>query len=433
MKKIRNIIRFCFRFRRRNIYFFPLVFLSGLLFLPVFLQGQDKAYAQSIVDTLTKPACGGRGYDGSDKKAAGFIIRELQSAGISPLLKSGSYLQPFPISINQITGSIELALDGDTLSPGRDYLMLVDSPPAEGSFETVKMEADTNNILIWNHKPSFYRQKFIVTSLSPRTVRQQLPFPVKGIIYLKDRNFYWHISDGLSRDSIVEIYLRDTLYHPGVRNVSMRLNTQFKENYITQNVMGLVKGRKYPDRYILLTAHYDHLGRMGKRTFFPGGHDNASGTAMVLDMAKYFSRHLPDKTVVFVFFSGEEAGLLGSSYFVNHFPVHPGKIDFVINLDLMGAGSKGITVVNAKKQKEAFDILLQLNEKDSLIYQVKARDNAPNSDHYPFTVKGVPAVFIYTLGEESQAYHSPDDNSGNVHFTGYDDLFRLIIKWIQQL
>jgi Zn-dependent M28 family amino/carboxypeptidase len=114
------------------------------------------------------------------------------------------------------------------------------------------------------------------------------------------------------------------------------------------------------DTFIVLTAHLDHLGTMGKNVFFPGAHDNASGCAMVLNLAKYYSMRKckPHYGLVFMFFSGEELGLLGSRFYTEH-PLFPlSKIKFLINLDLMGSGDEGVQIVNSTIYKKQYNIIL---------------------------------------------------------------------------
>jgi Zn-dependent M28 family amino/carboxypeptidase len=208
----------------------------------------------------------------------------------------------------------------------------------------------------------------------------------------------------------------------------MILDEQFKEHYLTRNVSGYVKGTSQPDSFIVFTAHYDHLGQMGDGIFFPGANDNASGTSMVLNLANYFSQHLQKYSVAFILFSGEESGLLGSGYFVEHplFPLE--KIKFLINLDIVGTGDEGIKVVNATAFPKQFDQLVKLNDEEHLLKVVSPRGAAANSDHYPFYEKGVPCFFIYTMGGIA-AYHDVYDRAETLPLTEYEDLLKLLIGY----
>ena len=116
----------------------------------------------------------------------------------------------------------------------------------------------------------------------------------------------------------------------------------------------MVKGTAQPDSFIFITAHYDHLGGMGKDTYFPGANDNASGDALLLSLAKYYVAHPAKYSIGFILFAGEEAGLVGSKYYTEN-PIVPLKnIRFLINTDLAGTGDEGITVVNATEFPNEF-------------------------------------------------------------------------------
>ena len=139
------------------------------------------------------------------------------------------------------------------------------------------------------------------------------------------------------------------------------IDAKFENNYSSQNVVGYLPSKKWNAKTIVVTAHYDHLGRMGQDTYFPGANDNASGIAILLAIAEHFKQNKSDKNILFVAFGGEEAGLVGSHYFVNH-PTYPiRKIDFVLNIDIMGSGDEGITVVNSIEQELAFQLLNSIN------------------------------------------------------------------------
>jgi Zn-dependent M28 family amino/carboxypeptidase len=188
-----------------------------------------------------------------------------------------------------------------------------------------------------------------------------------------------------------------------------------------------VEGTSKKDSFLLVTAHYDHLGHMGKKAYFPGANDNASGTAMLLELARYYA--LPENrlpySILFIGFAAEEAGLVGSKHYVEHPLVPLSSIKFMVNLDLMGSGKEGITVVNGSVFPKEFGLLDSLNKANSWFPKVVARGKAANSDHYFFTEKGVPAFFIYTLGEIT-AYHDIYDTASVVTLSKFKESFRLI-------
>jgi Zn-dependent M28 family amino/carboxypeptidase len=201
-------------------------------------------------------------------------------------------------------------------------------------------------------------------------------------------------------------------------------------NFQTQNIIAYIPGKI--DSFIVFSAHYDHLGILGQ-VYFPGANDNASGVAMVLSLAKHFAnRKTPPKyNLAFILFSGEELGLLGSLYFVTHPTFDLNKIKLLVNLDMVGSGDQGITVVNAFNQKKAFQLLKQINSQLHLLPSVKPRKNAPDSDHYPFTLKKIPAIFIYTRGRYKQ-YHSIYDRPDSLYYDYFPKLEKLLYTFTEK-
>ena len=184
---------------------------------------------------------------------------------------------------------------------------------------------------------------------------------------------------------------------------------------------------------IVFTAHYEHLGMSGD-TIFPGAHDNASGTAAVLDLARRINQQRGHYTYVFLLFGGEEAGLVGSRYFVEHPLINMAKVKLLVNLDLFCGGDEGLMVVNANdRSTTAFvDILQQINNERSYAADIRRRDNAPNSDHWFFTPE-CPAIFIYTLGGPYGGYHSPTDTCDGCGLGHYEDFMSLIVTFLQHI
>lgn len=208
-----------------------------------------------------------------------------------------------------------------------------------------------------------------------------------------------------------------------------------KAGYQSQNVCGYILGAT--DTMIVFTAHYEHLGMSGD-TIFPGAHDNASGTAAVMDLARMlYTTHDPlltKYTYVFLLFGGEEAGLVGSHHFADDPLINYSKVKLLINLDLFCGGDEGLMVVNANSRETApyVDLLQRINDRDGYTPKIARRDNAPNSDHYWFT-SHCPAIFIYTLGGPFGGYHSPDDTCEGCGLRNYHNHITLLRAFLEQL
>ncbi len=162
------------------------------------------------------------------------------------------------------------------------------------------------------------------------------------------------------------------------------------------NLSALRTGSRADSAWVV-GAHYDHLGRMGSLTFW-GANDNASGIAMLLALAAQLRKEEPPYSVWFVAFGAEELGLMGSQAWVQapRYPLR--QLRGMINLDLMGFGEKGVAVVGAADQPAFWKRLDSVRVALGWDPPLLLRPNAPNSDHFPFTQRGVPAVFFYLQG-----------------------------------
>ena len=152
---------------------------------------------------------------------------------------------------------------------------------------------------------------------------------------------------------------------------------------------------------------------------------------MMLTLAKAIKNQpLPNHNVLFIAFAGEEIGLKGSTFFVNESGVLLNQISMVLNLDIMGSGEEGITVVNGSVYTALFDKLKQINNSTLSVSTIKTRGRAANSDHYPFSEKGVPSLFIYTMGPNKN-YHDIFDQSEALSFNRFDELSYLLLRFLQ--
>ena len=364
------------------------------------VNAQDSAFARKMVDTLSSPHFWGRGYtkDGMHK-AADFLAVQLKNFGVAPM-DGQSYLQPFSFPVNTFPGKMEVAINGVSLVPGRDFIVSADSRGVKGKGKLLQSDSIT----------------FVDT--------------VNRVIVRLENKLTWSAEEQIRDYTLIQ--LDKNLQKTTPTTISVNIESAFIDDFKTANVCGIVKGTVKPDSVIVYTAHYDHLGGMGADTYFPGANDNASGDSQVLSLAKYYAAHPQPYSMAFIFFAGEEAGLLGSKYFTEH-PVIPlANIRFLVNLDLEGTGIDGITVVNATVYPKEFGLLKQINEKYHYLAKVNPRGKAANSDHYLFTEKGVPAIFIYTLGG-IKAYHDIYDRSATLPLNEITNEFNLLLKFNEGL
>lgn len=223
----------------------------------------------------------------------------------------------------------------------------------------------------------------------------------------------------------------------------IRIKFERIENEIeTANVIGAIPGKS--DTTIVLSAHYDHLGKNGK-TYFPGADDNASGIAALLEIAEAVSRAKELRySLVFLATSGEEAGLLGSFYHVNRPEFNPKKILCDLNLDMISRiddkhSDKGyLYCIGTDQSKKMAELIAQA---DSLYGECAfdySMDNSTDpsglftrSDNYNFYRKGIPAIQFFSGLHED--YHKTTDTADKIDFQNLEHRVRQIALVIDML
>jgi aminopeptidase YwaD len=376
------------------------IFTSLFSFVFFQLHAQDISYNRKIVDTLTSPYFWGRGYtnDGM-KKAAEFLAQEFKNAGLMPLDKK-DFLQKFSFAANTFPGKMDVEINGKKLTPGIDFIVGADSRSAKGKGKLEQRDSTT----------------FVNAA--------------DKIIVKLENKLTWDAAQKQEDYDLIQLDKNQFIEIP--KNIKINIEAKLIEKFDAANVCAMVKGKEKPDSFIFITAHYDHLGGMGKDTYFPGANDNASGVALLLSLAKYYAAHPQKYSIGFILFAAEEIGLLGSKYYTEH-PLIPLKnIRFLTNTDLAGTGAEGITVVNATIFPNEFALMNKINSENNYVVSIGARGKAANSDHYWFTELGVPSFFFYTKGGIA-AYHDVFDKAITLPLNEQADLQQLLIKFNEGL
>lgn len=179
------------------------------------------------------------------------------------------------------------------------------------------------------------------------------------------------------------------------------------------NLVAVVKGTRVPDRYIVLSAHYDHVGVRNEQTY-PGADDNASGTTAVLAIAAWLKANPPAHSVIVALWDAEESGLLGSRAFVANPPVPLEKIIANVNLDMVGRNEKGELYAAGTTPNPQLRPLLDATIKVSRVTLKAGHDSGggrddwtSQSDHGSFNARKIP--WIYFGVEDHPDYHKPTD------------------------
>ncbi|OFY14788.1 MAG: hypothetical protein A2X11_11665 [Bacteroidetes bacterium GWE2_42_24] len=378
----------------------------------------------------------GRGFaNRADLKAAGYIASVMEKNNVAPL--NQKYLHPYTFSANTFPGAIELRANNRLLRPQHDYFYSLSSPAINKNLHIERLFGDTLKTRpgLRALRKKDLSSSVVITDMIPDWLGDSLSGAVAAIFFQADsgKALVWRNSDAAKIKPFVTgklayntVLATDTIMQCIIEN-------QYIENGEAVNVAGIVKGRQFPNRWLMITAHYDHLGLLGKGNYYPGGNDNASGVAMMLDLARHYARaeNQPDYSMMFVAFSGEESGLWGSYAFAASLPVPADSINVVLNLDMVGTGSAGITTVNGEANPTLHNRMVKINSNKEYIATVKNRGSSCNSDHCPFDKLGIPALFVYSMGKEWPYYHVPDDTAP-IPLTEYSDIFLLVRDFLNQ-
>lgn len=195
-----------------------------------------------------------------------------------------------------------------------------------------------------------------------------------------------------------------------------------RKTIICSNVVGFIDNQAH--RTIVIGAHYDHLGLKNGNRIFNGADDNASGTAGMLELARYFAVHRDTlNNYLFIGFTGEEEGLWGSGYFVKHPAIPLDSIRFMLNLDMIGRlGCEGnrVEIEAAGSSAEWHDILQNTPHPGFSLKKVNA--SLPYSDHDPFYKAKIPVLFINTGLHDD--YHTVRDKASTINYDGMVEIMR---------
>jgi hypothetical protein len=414
--------------------------MSAVLWLLPAAFGQNMERVRKNIEQLCAPTMHGRGYvQNGSREAAFWIAQQMKQLGLQPV--GASFMQDFPLEVNTFPGKMDFFADKLKLLPGHDYLVEAASPTTKGRFELVRPDTalfsrdfvrqQTAIERLLSHPPE---GKALLLTAEQSKALQDLPATALTALSSSAFSISEHqkltMNVSPMQNEKPHFQVLKGKIPPQAKYIKTNIEAQLLTSYTAYNVIGQIRGKTRPDSVLVFSAHYDHLGRMGKDCYFPGANDNASGVSMLLELADYYVQHPPDYTIVFMAFGAEEIGLVGSKWYVEN-PLFPlAQIRFLVNLDLVGTGNDGLTAVNATVFPQAFERLRKIALAEGFP-EVKARGKAANSDHYFFTEAGVPSFFIYALGG-TQAYHDVHDRAATLPLTRYEALFRTLTAFVGQ-
>jgi hypothetical protein len=195
--------------------------------------------------------------------------------------------------------------------------------------------------------------------------------------------------------------------------VFISVNAVFDEKRVTRNILAKISGSDphLKEETVIMGGHMDHLGVSPIGDVMNGANDNASGTAVAMELAQVMklNNYKPKRTVVFAAWAAEEQGLLGSKHYADHptFPIEKTIVYF--NMDMVGHGTRNVRFRGTAYGPKIWDILKEKLPKEILDYTSPGPGGPGGSDHTPFLIKGVPAYALTTDGPHLKYHRNRDD------------------------
>ncbi len=413
------------------------------------VNAQDLSHYKRVIKELSSAKYQGRGYaKGGANKAGKFLQKEYQKAGVDEVT-----LQPFKLDINTFSGKMEMksltpnpspVRDGKTwkkLTPGVDFSMREYSPGVRGEFPVYHVDTlnyDADRMFADLAKPEY--ANCLVACEFWFTYRHSKDFQRlqkagecnnAGLIYtwpspIKFFKAYGHRVVDKPIIWVTPEAIKD------VQRVKLDVDNKFLKNYECFNVIAKIEGQRHDSCYVF-TAHYDHLGNLGKKIFYAGANDNASGTAAIVTLADYYAKNRPPYDMYFLSFSGEDANLRGSEYFANSPIVPLSQIKYLFNIDMIGDNNPVQYCECSEEGMRGYQLFEQINNEKKYFTSLHRGDLAANSDHYPFATRHVPCIFLENeKGDAFQYYHTIYDTYQTVKFDSYEPVFRLVRDFIEK-
>ena len=202
------------------------------------------------------------------------------------------------------------------------------------------------------------------------------------------------------------------------------------------NVIGRIDGSRTPRKYIVVTAHYDHIGTRNDQVF-NGADDNASGTAALFAVAKYFSTHKPVNSLIFAAFDGEESGLRGARAFVAAPPVDAASMIINLNMDMIGRDPNDLLYVVGTRQQVFLKPMIERIAKDAPVKLVMGHDDpaekenwTTDSDHAAFCQAKIPCLYFGV--EDFDQHHKATDDFATMTHGFYVRAVETMVRAVQE-
>ena len=406
--------------------------------------------------------------------AARYIATQLKSYGVKPLPAYPNYLQPVSMKSSKPPKEVTVSYKGKTLKLVENTLLL-DGKSLKTEVEAVFLNYGTNEdfdkidvkgkIVVvkggsaeeLNPQGWFYKGKEKQKKAMEKGAVALIEFynnpklPWKFLVgYLNKESIDLDSEGGSSpTSSIPHIWINDgnwkeaSLWKEKKKmKVKLGIESGIIKKFTTYNVVGYVEGKdaKLKEEYVVYSAHYDHIGidkanAAKGDSIFNGARDNAVGTVTVLSAAENIGKYPTNRSALFVLFTGEEKGLLGSRWFVEHSPLELKKMVYCFNSDNGGYNDTSVATIIGLGRTTADGFIKEACQ----AYGLRATDDpAPEqglfdrSDNVNFAKKGIPAP-TFSLGfkafdeEIGKYYHQVTDQADNLD---YEYLYKFFSAYV---
>ncbi len=413
------------------------LFLLILAVIAVQLGAQDLTHYKKIVKKLSSAKYQGRGYaeDGANK-AGKWIAKEFARAGADEVV-----CQPFKLDINTFPGKMEMSIDGKKQIPGVDFTIREFNPSVKGEFKLYYLDMENYNAdkMFADLATPQYKGAFVVCDFmfsykhgaDFKKLQSKKECSNSGMIYTWEAPLKFYKAYGETVQEKPVIWVTPD-FSKDAKSVKLNMENEFLKDYECFNVIAKVKGKRSDSCYVF-TAHYDHLGKLGKKTYYPGAHDNASGTAAIITFAAHYAKNKPEYDMYFIAFSGEDANLRGSEWYANHPTVPLKQIKYLFNLDMIADNNPEQYCEVSDEGMPGFSLFEKINAEKGYFKAFDKGKLADNSDHYPFAKRNVPCIFLMNEhGDAYKHYHTIHDTWKNSIFSNYEPIFNLIKDFIEK-
>ena len=413
------------------------LFLLLLTVVTVQLNAQDLALYKKVVKNLSSAKYQGRGYaeDGANK-AGKYLAKEFARAGADEVI-----CQPFTLDINTFPGKMEVEVDGKKYIPGADFTLREFAPGIKGEYKLYHIDTANYNaekifadLALPENKDAFVVCDFMFTykhSADFKRMQSKSECANAGFIYTWETplKFYKAYGEKVSEKPILWVAPD---FPTSAKQIKLDIENEFLDDYDCFNVIAKVEGKRH-DKCYVFTAHYDHLGKLGKKTFYAGAHDNASGTAAIVTLAAHYAKNQPEYDMYFIAFSGEDANLRGSEFYANNPIVPLSQIKYLFNLDMIADNNPMQYCEVSNEGMKGFELMEKINGEKNYFKKLDRQELAGNSDHYPFAQRNVPCIFFMNEGGDAfKYYHTIYDTWKNAIFDNYEPTVKLIMDFIEK-